>query len=237
MTLADTVWVPPLAGTRERLGYLAGMDSTTHFADIDAAQVDLADPYAALSGVVLAIARKHGARRAAAMCRGASTLLRAVLDAPDQFDAVVLIVPFAFDQPRLDGTEFVAGLTEAAAQQQVGTIEQMLLSTLAEPGRSTVAARAWALTCAQRYILPETQAVFRWLCAGVPTAGIDLATPAPQTRVLVVGQPGDIVHPLPVAQAIADYFPQSMLLMCDDSADIFARRREIDAVVTEFLAG
>ncbi|WP_194922549.1 hypothetical protein [Catenulispora pinisilvae] len=233
----SVVWVPPLGGTAERLGYLKDVSVPVLFANLDAAEPDPGDPFASLSRIVQATAAVGRARHGVAMCRGASALARALLDVPDQFDSAVLIAPFAFSRARTDAADALAAIAAAAHVGDTAAIEAILLSTMAEPGRSTTAARAWAIACAHRYLEPATRAILPWLSSATPTGTIDLTTAVrPPTRVLVIGQPGDAVHPLDVAEEITAFFPNSTLHIGTGSADILARRAELDAVIGDFLA-
>ncbi len=194
--------------------------------------------YAELADDLRAVAQAHGARQALGMSLGAATILRVLAEEPTRFDRVVLLLPAAWDRPRLVDDRASALVTALTRRDRDGVLTavraELPADLVAGPAARAVEAYVRART-ASLLASPGLPALLAGLVGDVPVAGGVLG--AVTADVLVVGQEGDPVHPAQVARDVAAALPKARLVVFDRPGMVFRERERLRALVAEHLSG
>lgn len=165
--------------------------------------------YDVLADDLRAVADHVGATRCVGLSLGAGAVLRLLRDDPLRFEKLAFVMPAALDSARADGaTVRLESLGDAIDRGDVDAVTALLLGEVPAQFRER---RAVPLLLRRR----AEQLVQR--PAPVPrTADRPLDDRAVLRRVtapsLVIGQEADPLHPLALAQELADVLPVSRLL-------------------------
>lgn len=189
--------------------------------------------YERIAADVLAVADEVGATRAVGVSLGAGALTRLAAADPDRFDRIALLLPAALDELREESVrsvfrELAAAVDEAAADG-------------GERLRGLVAADLPADLEVGDYVRQRADALLRLgeALRRMPEQRVlqdASALAAVRSQVLVVGGTDDPMHPAEVAKASADAFPDARLEIFPSRAPMLTHRRDLRAVLADFLA-
>ena len=174
------------------------------------------------------------ANAAVGISMGAGALCAGLAAEPDRFEAVVLALPASLDRPRVAMQEFtaLARLVQAADSEAVTAhllaMEPQELADLPEVQR-------WCAEQAARLLAGSAGAALEALPHQVPVA--DASSLAAVTApVLVIAQTDDAIHPVSVAEELAEVLPQARLEVFGAGGILWAHRERVTTVVGDFIA-
>ena len=192
--------------------------------------------YPLLAADLSAAADVVGAGHAVGASMGAGAVLRVLLDSPGRFGRIVLLTPSVLDvadgaDPELLGLNPLADLVEVG---DVAALAAELLARLPAAVRSRPAV-AERLTRAQAARLVQRP----------PARGVPGATPVRDraelstvdTPALVIAQQGDPLHPVEIAEQLAEVLPAASLVVLPEGGLHFTDRLRARALVGDFLCG
>lgn len=244
----STVFVPAMTGsiaqTRPFGSGVAGTRVFVHLRGHGGTPIPVGadgapDPgdYRDLAAEVAAVAAQTGATRALGVSLGAGALVRLLVDRPDAFRRVVLLLPSALDGPSTAAVadRFVA-MAAAVAAGDVEALARLLRAHQPESVQRLPAVGVWARRRAGELVRTPVDAVLRGFAGRAPlTGGEELARIT--CPVLVVGQDGDEVHPLEVARRYAAALPNATLEVFPSGGVPWAGRDRLRELITGFLDG
>ena len=181
------------------------------------------------------VAEETGAHQAVAVSVAACALLSWLSREPERFDRVVLVLPAALAEVRVDAaSERLAGLGRMALAGDSKAITAALLAELPAVVAESRLARIWASRRASRLVTTPP-----------PLPRADLAPPvtdvsalaAVTAEVLVLAERGDPLHPEAIAIQVADAIPRSRLVVMEHGALHWTARAEVTALIAEHLDG
>jgi hypothetical protein len=177
-------------------------------------------------------AARHRATRVIAESFAASALLHSLVHHRAPLTDAVLLVPFAFDRPRLERSQVYAALRNASHRADPPEIVEILLGQLHPTIRPSPAAAAWAQAAAARFLQPDVQHLLSWLPfhSPVTTDVHDIAT-----RLLVIAQPHDPDHPVEIAHRIGSAFPQATVVVLPQPGAVITMPQEVAQRIAGFL--
>ncbi|MGB3186553.1 MAG: alpha/beta fold hydrolase [Ornithinimicrobium sp.] len=233
-----TVFVHGLTGsiatTRPYAGRTPGTRTFAHIAGHGRSTRPAELSYPTLAREVWAVADDVQADAAVGISMGAGALCAGLSSDPDRFDAVVLALPASLDRPRVAMQEFtgLARLVQAADSEAVTAhllaFEPADVADLPEVQR-------WCAEQAARLLAGSAAAALEALPHQVPVA--DAATlAAVEAPVLVIAQTDDEIHPVSVAEELAQVLPRARLEVFGAGGIIWAHRERVTTVVGDFLA-
>jgi 3-oxoadipate enol-lactonase len=191
--------------------------------------------YRGFAADLRAVSDAFRASRAVGVSLGAAALVRMLADTPDRFERVVFFLPAVLDRPRDDAaTARLPAIAAAIRHGDEGGLADLLVAELPAGVRDR----------------PDVLAYTRGRAAALLTAGIaaaltELARSAPlrdrtelaavTAPALVVGQQGDDVHPVWVAEELAAALPAAQLHVFTEAGALWLARRRLREVVAGFL--
>ncbi|GAA2818870.1 alpha/beta fold hydrolase [Saccharopolyspora taberi] len=188
--------------------------------------------YGRVAADVLAVADEVQATRAVGVSLGAGALTRIAAEHPDRFERLALLLPASLDRPRdiaaMWAFERLADAVAAAPSDGGASLRAAVAAEVPEGIEvgDHVDRRAEALLRLEPALraLPER-------CAVEDAAALAAVT----SEVLVIGATDDPLHPAEVAKAVAAAFPQSRLEILQSPAPMLTHRRELRAMLVDFL--
>lgn len=238
-----TLFVHGLAGsigtTRPYASAVRGSRSFVHLRGHGASQMPAGEwGYAELAAEVRAAADAVGARRALGVSMGAGALLAGLADDPDRFDRVVLVIPAALDAPR--GDTGMSGLSRLADRLEAGDVDGAAAEVLAEQPAAVQddpAVVDWCRERAEEMVSWDAGLVRALRVVPGRTPLVDRAALAEvRCPVLVLAQADDPVHPVAVAEEIAEVLPSAVLQVAGRGGIMWEHRDESRALVGGFLS-
>jgi pimeloyl-ACP methyl ester carboxylesterase len=191
--------------------------------------------YADLARDLRAISDLTGATRALGVSLGAGALIRLLSEHPDRFERVVLFLPSVLDTPRpVASRERLTALLTAIEDGDAAGVAEVLSQDIPASLRNNPS--TWSFL-RQRMDMLMGEGLAPGL-ASLPeqTAVADRATLAhAEVPVLVIGCHGDDLHPLAVAQEIADLMPNSTLYIYDKPGVLWTQRADVRDRIATFL--
>jgi pimeloyl-ACP methyl ester carboxylesterase len=191
--------------------------------------------YADLARDLRAIADLAGATRAVGASMGAGALCRLLADNPSRFEKVVFYLPAVLDTPRAGLTQQrIADLLEAVESGDAAQVAELISQETPVAIRSTPA--VWS------FLRQRLDQLMRdGLAPGL--AGLPAQTPLADTEplravtadALVVGCRGDDVHPVAVAEQLAELLPNATLHVYDRPGVLFTERADLRERISGFL--
>lgn len=185
------------------------------------------DDYAA---DLLAVADHVGATRAVGLSLGAGALLRLLTRQADRFAAVAFVLPAALDEVRdAVSAPRLAALGAAMEARDGAEVERLLLAEVpgdirARAGVRLLVGRRAAQLTARPPCHPRT---------GIPPLVPPWSLAAVTAPALVIGQAGDELHPLHVAERLAGELPTGRLLALPAGGVFWTAHRQVqDALAT-----
>jgi 3-oxoadipate enol-lactonase len=191
--------------------------------------------YADLARDLRAVADLSGATRALGVSLGAGALCRLLADNPSRFDRAVFFLPAVLDEPR-----------PAAAQQRLDVLFEAI-----ESGDAATVADVISLEAPAQ--LRNTPAVWAFLRQRIDQLmrdglGDGLAELPGQVAVddrsalgavaapaLVIAARGDELHPVAVAEQLAEALPNATLHVYDRPAPVWTQRADLRERISGFL--
>lgn len=192
--------------------------------------------YALLGDDLLDVADRWGATRALGVSMGAGALLSVMAGDPGRFERAVLFLPGAVDASRRDDAAGrLRALAAAVQAQDAPTVRAHVADEL--PDDVGPAAEAYVRDrTAFLLASPALPALLRALPDSVPVPRRELLAGV-RTRVLVLAQEGDPLHPAEVARDLAGLLPRAELVVFDRPGVVFRERRRLRELVVGFLDG
>ena len=191
--------------------------------------------YADLTRDLRAIADLSGATRALGVSLGAGALCRLLADSPHRFEKLVFVLPAVLTQRASPAShDRIVTLLEALNSGDIGQLANQLVAEVPKTFRN--AAPGWA------YVRQRLDALLRdGLAPGVAafaeqSAIADLADLTQVTApALVIGCLGDELHPVGVAEELAEALPHAQLQVYQRPALLWTERAELRDRISAFL--
>ncbi len=184
---------------------------------------------------LLAVADYFGARRAVGASMGAGAICNVLAKDPVRFDRVVLFLPAVLDTIPADApVHRLTALADAIDQRDVETLTQLLVEDQPPPVRALPAVHDYMRVRAEGLAGTAISTAVRSIPLSVPVPDRSLLA-AVTIPVLVIGQQGDPVHLVSIAEEIADVLPNATLHVFPEDGGIWLARDELRTVITAFL--
>jgi 3-oxoadipate enol-lactonase len=184
---------------------------------------------------LLAVADHFGARRAVGASMGAGAILNVLAKDPGRFDRVVLFLPAVLDTIPLDApVHRLTALADAIDNSDVERLATMLVDDQPPAVRALPAVHDYMRLRAESLVGTPVSTAIRSIPLSVPIDDRS-ALKAVHIPVLVIGQRGDPVHLVSVAEEIADALPNAQLYVFPEDGGLWLARDELRTVITTFL--
>jgi pimeloyl-ACP methyl ester carboxylesterase len=191
--------------------------------------------YADLTRDLRAIADLSGATRALGVSLGAAALCRLLADSPARFEKLVFVLPSVLDHRASSASrDRIVTLLEALNSGDIGQLANQLVAEVPKTFRN--AAPGWA------YVRQRLDSLLRdGLSPGVAafteqSAVDNIAALAQVTApALVIGCLGDELHPVGVAEELAESLPNAELQIYQRPALLWTDRAELRQRISSFL--
>jgi pimeloyl-ACP methyl ester carboxylesterase len=191
--------------------------------------------YGALAGELHAVAGHTGATQALGVSLGAGALTALVAQNPDRFERLVLFLPAALDRPREGaGVARLRAMGRLVDDQDVDGLAGLLLAEQPGQAHGRRDVQAWVHRQAEVLVGSPVAWELGTMHEKHPVADVS-ALAAVSAPVLVLAQEGDEAHSVEVAEEIATAFPGGRLHVFGAGGALWAHRRELREVVTDFL--
>jgi pimeloyl-ACP methyl ester carboxylesterase len=191
--------------------------------------------YTDLARDLRAVADLSGATRALGVSLGAGALTRLLADNPGRFERAVFFLPAALDTPRPPAAqERLSALLEAIDAGDTAAVADVISQEIPAQVRNTPA--VWAFL-RQRLDQLMRDGLGAGL-AGLPEqAAIDdrTALAAVTADCLVISCRGDDLHPVAVAEQLAEALPRTELHIYDRPGILWTQRADLRARISSFL--
>jgi pimeloyl-ACP methyl ester carboxylesterase len=191
--------------------------------------------YADLADDLAAVADRAGASRALGVSLGAGALCRLLIDVPDRFERLVFFLPAVLDRPRPAAAG--ARLTGLLAALQTGDAARVAAAVADEAPASVRNSPAALKFFQQRLdqllrdgLAPGLAALPGQVPVARPEALGAVAAPA-----LVIGCLGDDLHPVAVAERLAELLPKATLHVYDRPGVLWTARADLRDRIASFL--
>ncbi|MCE0487324.1 alpha/beta fold hydrolase [Ornithinimicrobium sediminis] len=237
----SSIFAHGLAGsiptTRPYAARVAGTRTFLHFRGHGRSTAQARDwSYGALAADVWAVADHVGATGALGVSMGAGALCAGLVQDPDRFDRVVLVLPAVLDRPRDDAAMRRFGalgrLVEAGDVEAVGA---HLLSEQPDVVRADPGVRTWCRQQAQRLVTSDVAQALAAVPHEVPLADRS-ALAAVSAEVLVLAQEDDPAHPVAAAEELAEALTSADLHVLPPGGIMWAHRDRVRDLVGDFLS-
>jgi 3-oxoadipate enol-lactonase len=191
--------------------------------------------YADLTRDLRAIADLSGATRALGVSLGAGALCRLLADSPHRFEKLVFVLPAVLTQRASPAShDRIVTLLEALNSGDIGQLANQLVAEVPKTFRN--AAPGWA------YVRQRLDALLRDGLAPEVAAFAEqsaISNLADLTQVtapaLVIGCLGDELHPVGVAEELAEALPHAQLQVYQRPALLWTERAELRDLISAFL--
>ena len=191
--------------------------------------------YADLARDLRAVADLAGATQALGASLGAGALCRLLADNPGRFTRVVFFLPAVLDEPRPIATQQrLVALLDAIATGDAATVAEVISQEAPLQVRNTPA--VWA------FLRQRLDQLMRdGLATGVANLPEQVvvedrsALSAVTAPALVIGCRGDDLHPVTVAEQLAEVLPNATLHIYDRPGVIWTQRADLRQRISSFL--
>jgi 3-oxoadipate enol-lactonase len=191
--------------------------------------------YADLARDLRAIADLGGATRALGVSLGAGALARVLWESPERFERVVFVLPAVLDEPRPEvARRRLTELLSAVRTGDAATVAEAVAVEVPPAVRNTPA--GWA------YLRQRVDQLTRdGLGAGLANLAGQVAIRQREdlagvtAPALVIGCAGDDLHPVAVAEQLADALPAATLHVYDKPGLLWAHRADLRERISTFL--
>jgi 3-oxoadipate enol-lactonase len=194
--------------------------------------------YADLARDLRAVADLSGATRAVGVSMGAGALCRLLADNPTRFDRSVFFLPAVLDEPRPDGggaaLQRISALLEGIENGDAASVADVVSLEAPVQLRNTPA--VWAFL---------RQRLDQLMRDGLGDGLVDLpeqvalddrsALRAVTAPALVIGCQGDELHPVAVAEQLAEVLPNATLHVYDRPGVVWTQRADLRERISTFL--
>jgi 3-oxoadipate enol-lactonase len=191
--------------------------------------------YADLARDLRAVADLAGATQALGASLGAGALCRLLADNPGRFTRVVFFLPAVLDEPRpIAVQQRLVALLDAIATGDAATVAEVISQEAPPQVRNTPA--VWAFL---------RQRLDQLMRDGLGTGLANLpeqvvvedrsALSAVTAPALVIGCRGDELHPVAVAEQLAEVLPNATLHIYDRPGVIWTQRADLRQRISSFL--
>jgi pimeloyl-ACP methyl ester carboxylesterase len=239
--LPATVFAHGLAGsietTRPFGSGVRGSRTFMHFRGHGASTaVETSWSYPALADDLSAVADHVGATQALGVSMGAGALCSLLARTPLRFERLVFVMPAVLDSPRAD--EALGRLVEMARrvdQHDVQGLTALLLEAEPLSVRTQPAVQLWCSRQAATMAGTPVSGALRMLPTAVPLSDrtVLAAVTAPS---LVIAQQGDPLHPVWVAEQLADVLPDARLEVVAPGGILWRHRALMRDLIGGFLS-
>jgi pimeloyl-ACP methyl ester carboxylesterase len=189
--------------------------------------------YRMLADDLETVCTTYSATRVVGASMAAGAALRAVIDGLLTFDRMVLLTPSVIDSAHTDHElEDLLLLADLVANGDVDGVAAELLKRLPEPVRNRAGAPRLAQAQATRLAARPPARGERGV---VPVEDLGLLARV-TCPVLVLAQRNDPLHPVAVAEALAEALPDASLATLGEGGIHFTERAEARQLVADFLA-
>ncbi|GGM31454.1 alpha/beta hydrolase [Micromonospora sonchi] len=193
--------------------------------------------YLDLARDLRAVADLSGATRAFGASLGAGALCRLLVESPERFERLVFFLPAALDQPRAPVAR--AGLDELLSAVESGdasAVAEVVAAELPPAVRNTPAGWAYLRQRLDHLLRDGLAPGLADLPGQVPLsdAGGLAAVTVPA---LVIAVEGDEVHPVEVAEQLANVLPRATLHRYARPGMLWTERADLRGRISEFLNG
>ncbi|MGB5953641.1 MAG: alpha/beta hydrolase [Ornithinimicrobium sp.] len=235
-----TVFVHGLGGsiatTRPYAGRTRGKRTFLHMAGHGASTPPSALTYPALAREVWAVADDVAADAAVGISMGAGALCAGLAADPRRFDAVVLVLPAALDKPRDDvAMQTFGALADVLETGDADRATELLLSFEPPEVAASAEVKHWCAEQADRLLAGNAQAAMRAITRQIPVPDASVLA-AVSVPVLLIAQVDDDIHPVSVAEALANVLPHARLEVLGEGGIMWAHRERVTGLVGDFLA-
>lgn len=184
---------------------------------------------------LLAVADCLGATRAVGASMGAGAICNVWAGDPERFERVVLFLPAVLDHIPPDApVHRLTALADAIDARDVDGLARLLVEDQPSAVRAMPAVCDYMKMRAEALVGTAVSAAVRSIPLSVPVPDRSLLAQV-RAPVLVVGQQGDPVHLVSIAEEIADLLPNATLRVFPEDGGIWLAREELRAVISGFL--
>lgn len=175
------------------------------------------------------------ATRAVGASLGAGALCRLLVDDPDRFERVVMFLPALLDTPRPTASRGrLMRMLSAIESHDESTLAAMLADQIPPGERETAAARAYIRRRVVELVHGAVAPGLASLSDEVPVD--DRRRLAVVTAdVLVIGGRADELHPVEVAEQLADVLPKATLYIYNEPGVVWTQRADLRNRIAGFL--
>lgn len=191
--------------------------------------------YAALAEELRLVADGTGATQALGLSMGSHALLSLLAATPDRFERVVLVLPAALDGP--SPSEHGGQMAELVERRDIEGLARMLVAWQPAAVRDRPAVRLWARRHAADLAGTPVATALREVPEQVPLPGGVEPLRRVSAPALVIAQTGDPIHPVAVAERLADLLPQARLVVLEPGGVLWQGRQRLRELVSGFLGG
>lgn len=225
-TIADTrPFASGITGTKVFFHFRGHGNSSAPTAD---------DVYFELAADLDLVATHTNATRAFGVSLGAAALTRLLVDQPDRFDRFACYLPAVLDQPRADvAAEHAERFIRYVDDHDPAGLAVAMLADLPAELRDMTPVVEWMHQRARDMVGTSISLLMRRLIGRAPivdgTALAKVSAPA-----LIVAQRGDDMHPLDVAEQLAEVLPNATLVVYDVASAFWQARVDLRERITDF---
>ncbi len=181
------------------------------------------------------VADLAGATRAVGVSMGAGALCRLLAATPDRFERVVLYLPAPLDGRRPEAAaERLERMLAAVESGEAAMIADAVESEMPGSVRNTPTGWSFLRQRVEQLqrdgLAPEVESIWQ-----TPALADESLLRAFRGRALVIGCLGDDVHPVAVAERLAELLPGAELKVFDRPAVLWNNRRELRDRISDFL--
>jgi 3-oxoadipate enol-lactonase len=182
-----------------------------------------------------AVADLSSASRAVGVSLGATALCRLLASSPDRFERIVLYLPAPLDGVRAPAVrERFTRLLAAVGDGDAAAVADIVAADLPVAVRNTPAGWGYLRQRVEQLLRDglATELSTLWDAPALPD--LDVLTGV-KARALVIGCAGDDVHPVAVAERLAEVLPEAELHVYDRPGVLWSRRRDLRERISTFL--
>jgi pimeloyl-ACP methyl ester carboxylesterase len=191
--------------------------------------------YADLARDLRAVADLSGATRALGVSLGAGALCRLLAESPERFSHAVFFLPAVLDEPRPEAARArLAALLEAVQAGDMSAVADVVTAEIPPSARNTPAGWAYVRQRVEPLLRDGLAPALSGLADEVAVDGRE-ALARVTARALVIGCAGDDLHPVPVAERLAEALPDARLYVYDRPAVVWTARADLRERIGAFL--
>ncbi|MFY1674932.1 alpha/beta fold hydrolase [Plantactinospora sp. WMMB334] len=191
--------------------------------------------YADLARDLRAVADLGGATRALGISLGAGALCRLLWESPGRFARAVFVLPAVLDRPRPEvARRRIGELLAAVRGGDAAEVAEAVAFEVPPAIRNTPAGWAYLRQRVDQLTRDGLAAGLADLAGQVPVRQPSALT-AVTARTLVIGCAGDDLHPVPVAEQLAEALPGASLHVYDRPGLLWTHRADLRERISSFL--